>query len=56
VSDEGLDLLASGIAQGLHATKVSCVGLDQGGIELMLPNNLAQTVADLRAAVVAVAI
>src|SRR5713101_2621232 len=52
--DKVLDLLAGGLAKGLHATEVSGVGLDQGRIELMLADDLAEAVADLGAAVVSV--
>jgi len=54
VSNEGLDLLASSIAQGLHAAEVSRVGLDQVGIELMLADELAKSVANGTTAAVSV--
>jgi hypothetical protein len=54
VRDEAFDLLASGFAQGLSATKIDGVGLDQVGIELMLADQLAEAVADFGTAVVSV--
>ncbi|MGO9648116.1 MAG: hypothetical protein ACLPOO_08675 [Terriglobales bacterium] len=56
VGDEGFDLFPRGLAQGLDPTEIGCIGLDQGGVELMLANQLAETIADLGAAVVPVAI
>ena len=49
--DEVFDLLAGGVAKGLDAAEVGRIGLDQVGIELMLANELAKAVANLRAAV-----
>jgi len=49
-----LDLLASGIAQGLHATEISRVGLDQVGIELMLSDELAKPIANGATAAVSI--
>jgi hypothetical protein len=56
VGDEVLDLLAGGIAQGLHATEIGRIGLDQGGIELMLANQLVEAITDRPASAVPVAI
>ena len=50
--DEVFHLLAGGIAKSLDAAEIGGVGLDQVGIELMLANDLAEAVANLRAAVV----
>ena len=55
-NDEVFDLLARGIAQGLHATEIGRIRFDQTGIELMLANYLAETITDCAAAVVPVAI
>ena len=52
--DEVLDLFPGRFAKSLDAAKISCVGLDQVGIELMLANDLAKAVADFGAAVVPV--
>src|SRR5207302_7845728 len=52
LSDEVLNLLASGVAQSLGPAKISRIGLDQVGIELMLANDLAEAVADFGAAAV----
>ena len=46
VGDEVFDLLASGLAQCLDAAEIGRVRLDQGGVELMLANQLAEAVAD----------
>lgn len=46
MSDEVLNLLAGRLAQGLGPAEIGRVGLDQVGVELMLPNNLAEAVAD----------
>src|SRR5208282_2844935 len=54
--DEVLNLVAGGFAQGLHAAEIGGIGLDQGGIELVLTNQLAETVANRATAVVPVAI
>ena len=50
--DEVLDLFAGGIAKRLDGAEVGRIGLDQVGIELMLADDLAEAVANLRAAVV----
>src|SRR5438876_9831269 len=54
MSNEVLDLLACGFAQSLDPTKISSIGLHQVGIELVLPDDLAQAIADLWASVVPV--
>ena len=46
--DEVLDLVTSGLTQGLSSAEIRCVGLDQVEIELMLTNDLAKAVTDLR--------
>jgi len=56
VRDEVLHLLAGSFAQALDAAEVRRVGLDQSGIELMLANQLAQTIANCATAVVPIAI
>ena len=56
MGDEVLDLFAGGFPQSLYAAEVGGVGLNQIGIELMLANDLAKTIANLRAAMVSVAI
>ena len=52
VSNEAFDLLTGGFAEGFGAAEIDGVGLDQVGIELMLPDQLAETVADFGTAVV----
>src|SRR5207245_5896739 len=54
MSNEGFDLLARGLAQGLSRAEVRRIGLHQDGIELMLADDLAEAVADLRAAIVSI--
>ena len=54
MSDELFDLLAGGFAEGLGAAEIDGVGLDQGGIEFVLADELAEAVADLGASVVPV--
>jgi len=44
VDDEILNLLACGFTQGLHPTEISRVGLNQGGVELVLANELAEAI------------
>jgi len=46
VRDEAFDLLASGFTKSFDPTEVSRVRLDQGGVELMLTNNLAKLITD----------
>jgi hypothetical protein len=45
VYDERLNLLTGSIAKGLHSAEVGGVGLDQVGIELILADELAESVA-----------
>jgi hypothetical protein len=52
--DESFDLLASGLTKSFDSAEVSCVRLDQGGVELMLANDLAEVVTDRATAVVPV--
>src|SRR5439155_4015155 len=54
VCNEVLDLLTCGFAQSLDPAKISSIGLHQVGIELVLADDLAESIADLRAAVVPV--
>ena len=51
---EVLDLRTGGFAQRSCAAEVGGASLDQGGIQLVLADDLAQTVADFGAAVIAV--
>ena len=53
--DEVLNLFAGGISEHLRAAEVDRIGLDEFGIELVLPDELTEAVSNLRAAVVAVA-
>src|SRR6202035_5322343 len=46
VRDEVLDLLTGGLTQGLHPAEIGRIRLDQSGVELMLSNQLAETIAD----------
>ena len=48
--DEVFHLLAGGFAKSLDAAEIGRIGLDQVGIELMLADDLAKAVANLRAA------
>ena len=52
--NEGFHLLAGGITKRLDATEIGSIGLDEVGIELVLSNQLAEAVANLRATVVSV--
>jgi hypothetical protein len=54
--DEVLDLFAGRITQNLDRAEVDGICLDQVRIELMLADDLAKAVAELRAVVVPVAI
>ncbi len=54
--DEVLNLFPAGLSERLRAAEVDGVGLDQFGVELVLADDLAQTVADLGASAVAVSI
>ena len=49
--NEGLDQLTAGRAKSLGATEVRGIALDKHGIELMLANQEAQSVAKARLAV-----
>src|SRR5438067_1977392 len=51
MSDEVFDLLTRGFAESFGAAEIDGVGLDQVGIELMLPDELAQAIADFGAVV-----
>ena len=51
MGDEVFDLFAGGIAKAFRAAEIDRVGLDEVGIKLMLANDLAEAVTDLRAAV-----
>jgi hypothetical protein len=44
--DEVFDLFARSITQGLGATEIHCVGFDQFGVQRVLPNQLAETIAN----------
>src|SRR5579863_509453 len=48
---EVLDLSSTGIFQGLRATEVDGISLDQVGIEPMLTDQLAEAIANARTAV-----
>ncbi len=54
--DEVLNLLAGGFSKGLGATVVDGVCLDQFGIELVLTNDLAETVTNLRPRTIAISV
>ena len=54
--DEVLDLFAAGLSKGLCAAEVDGVGLYEFGIELVLADELAETVADLGASAIPVPI
>src|SRR5258707_15825048 len=54
MGDEAFDLLAGGFAESLGAAKIDRVGLEEVWIELMLTDQLAETVADLGSTVVAI--
>lgn len=56
VRDEAFHLFAGSFAKRLDAAEVRCIRLDQVGIELMLANDLTETVADFGASVVPIAI
>src|SRR5579864_7189584 len=47
VRDEVFHLLASSIAKSLDSAEVGRIRLDQSGVELVLPNQLAKPVANL---------
>src|SRR3954447_19703015 len=44
--DETLNLISRSVAQRLHAAKIGGVRLDEVGIELMLADDLAETISD----------
>jgi hypothetical protein len=52
--DEAFDLLAAGIFEGLGAAEVDGIGFHQFGVELVLADDLAETVADLVTGTIAV--
>src|SRR5207244_3064799 len=54
VRNKVFDLVACGFAEGFGAAEIDSVGLDEVGIQLVLADELAETVADLGAAVVPV--
>ena len=54
VRNKVFDLVACGFAEGFGAAEIDSVGLDEIGIELVLPNELAEAVTDLGTAVVSV--
>ena len=54
VRDEVFHLLAGGIAKRLDPAEIGRIRLDQVGIELMLADDLAESVANRAAAVVSV--
>ena len=54
MNDEGFDLLAGSLTEGLGPAEIDRVGLDQVGIELVLADQLAEAVANFGAVVVSV--
>ena len=56
VRHEIFDLLAGGFAEGPSATEIDSVGLNEVRIKLVMANQLAKAVANLRGAVVYIAI
>src|SRR5215469_6697842 len=46
MDDEVLNLVAGCVTQGLYAAEIDRIGLDQVGIELMLPNDLAEAITN----------
>src|SRR5271165_1929239 len=54
--DEAFDLLAGGVFEGFGSAEVDGVGFHQLGIEPVLANDLAETVADFVTGTVAVSI
>ena len=54
MGNKAFDLLARGFAEGFGTAEIDGVGLDQIGIELVLADQLAETVTDFRATVVSV--
>src|ERR1700733_13174687 len=53
LQDEVLNLFPTGLPERSRAAEVDGVGLDQFGVELVLTDDLAQTIADLGASAVA---
>jgi hypothetical protein len=56
MNDEVLDLLAGGIAQGLGAAEIYGVRLHQIGIELVLPNELAEAITNPRSISISISV
>jgi hypothetical protein len=54
--DEVFDLLATGVSESLGATEVDGVGLHKSRVELVLADDLAETVTDLGPSAVAVGV
>src|SRR5207245_11262331 len=54
MSDKVFDLLAGGFTQGRYAAKIHCVGLHQIRVKLMVADDLAKPIADLRPTVVSI--
>ena len=54
--DEVLNLFPAGLSKRLRAAEIDGIGLDQFGVELVLADDLAETIADSRASTVAIAI
>ena len=44
--DKVLDLFTASFAKGLDATEIGGIHLDQDGIELVLANDLAETITE----------
>src|SRR5437868_9110945 len=51
VLDEVFNLLASGLTKSFHTAEVGRIRLHQSGVELMLANDLAETIADFGATI-----
>jgi hypothetical protein len=51
MGDEGFDPIPAGLADFLGAAEISGIALDQGGIELMLADQEAESIAEARLAV-----
>src|SRR5262249_28199597 len=56
MGDKGFHLLAGSFAQGLGAAEINGIGLDQVGIEAMVPNQVAEAVAELWAAIIPISV
>ena len=52
IVDKGFDLISAGISQGGGTAAVSCVGLHEARVELVLADQQAEAVAEARLAVV----